>query len=66
MPISRKATGSSFAVAESDLPFEEDILRNPFSVKSWQRLIDHKVQSKAPKAAINLVYERAVKELPGR
>jgi pre-mRNA-splicing factor SYF1 len=65
MPISRKATGSSFAVAESDLPFEEDILRNPFSVKSWQRLIDHKVQSKAPKAAINLVYERAVKELPG-
>lgn len=48
---------------EEDLPYEEDILRNPFSVKCWLRYIEHK--KAAPKNAINLVYERALKELPG-
>ncbi|OWF46129.1 pre-mRNA-splicing factor SYF1-like [Mizuhopecten yessoensis] len=48
---------------DEDLPYEEDILRNPFSVKCWLRYIEHK--KAAPKNAINLVYERALKELPG-
>ena len=49
---------------EDDLPYEEEILRNPYSVKSWLRYIEHK--KKAPKNILNMVYERALKELPGR
>lgn len=48
---------------EDDLPYEEEILRNPFSVKHWLRYIEHK--KTAPKNAINMIYERALKELPG-
>ena len=49
---------------ESDLSFEEECLRHPYQVKSWMRYIDHK--SSSPKAVVNLVYERALKQLPGR
>lgn len=48
---------------EEDLPYEEEILRNPFSVKHWLRYIEHK--KAASKNEINLIYERALKELPG-
>lgn len=48
---------------EEDLPYEEEILRNPFSVKHWLRYIEHK--KNAPKAIINTIYERSLKELPG-
>lgn len=48
---------------ESDLPYEEDILRNPYSVKCWLRYIEHKKD--APKNIINMIYERAIKEMPG-
>lgn len=49
---------------EEDLQYEEEILRNPFSVKCWIRYIEFK--QNAPKNALNLIYERALKELPGR
>ncbi|KAJ9583376.1 hypothetical protein L9F63_022283, partial [Diploptera punctata] len=49
---------------EDDLPYEEEILRNPFSVKHWLRYIDHKKGS--PKQTVNIIFERALKELPGR
>ena len=49
--------------SDDDLPFEEDILRNPFSVKHWLRYIDHKMESSPD--VVNMVYERALKELPG-
>ena len=49
---------------EADLPYEEEILRNPYSVKCWLRYIEHKKD--APKNVLNMVYERALKELPGR
>lgn len=49
---------------EEDLPYEEEILRNPYSVKHWQRYIDHLKNSKSKN--LNVVYERALKELPGR
>ena len=49
---------------ESDLPHEEEILRHPFQLKCWLRYLEHK--SSAPKAVINLIYERALKQLPGR
>lgn len=45
------------------MPYEEEILRNPFSVKHWLRYIEHK--KGAPKHEINMIYERALKELPG-
>ncbi|XP_064395800.1 pre-mRNA-splicing factor SYF1-like [Halichondria panicea] len=48
---------------ESDLPHEEEILRHPYQIKCWLRYIEHK--STAPKAVINLIYERALKQLPG-
>ena len=51
---------------EDDLPFEEELLRNPKSLKSWLRYIDSKEQDKKKsKPAINMLYERALKELPG-
>jgi len=48
---------------EDDLQYEEEILRNPHGIKPWIRYIDHK--SDAPKNILNLVFERALKELPG-
>eukprot|EP00117_Sycon_ciliatum_P020916 scpid36740/ scgid18492/ Pre-mRNA-splicing factor SYF1; Protein HCNP; XPA-binding protein 2 len=55
----------SITLEEDDIPFEEDIIRNPYHLKSWLRYIEHKVGRKAPRQAVNLIYERAVKELPG-
>ncbi|KAM8973129.1 pre-mRNA-splicing factor SYF1 [Pelodytes ibericus] len=51
------------AIEEDDLQYEEEILRNPYSVKCWMRYIECKVSG--PTHALNLVYERALKELPG-
>ncbi|XP_071948543.1 pre-mRNA-splicing factor SYF1-like [Antedon mediterranea] len=48
---------------EDDLPYEEEIIRNPYSVKCWQRYIEHKAEG--PPAPLNLIYERALKGLPG-
>ncbi|XP_078486633.1 pre-mRNA-splicing factor SYF1 [Ciona intestinalis] len=48
---------------EDDLPYEEEILRNPYSVKCWLRYVEHKEGS--PAKEINMVFERALKELPG-
>ena len=35
---------SDIAIDDTDIPFEEDIVRNPYNVKSWLRFIDHKHQ----------------------
>ncbi|XP_064649238.1 pre-mRNA-splicing factor SYF1-like [Lineus longissimus] len=61
MPISGDQQNIIFE--EDDLPYEEDILRNPFSVKCWLRYIDFK--KGAANKVVNLIYERALKELPG-
>lgn len=47
------------------MAYEEEILRNQYSVKCWLRYIQHKKSSQNP-AAANIIYERALKELPGR
>ena len=53
-------------INDEDLPFEEELLRNPHSLKAWQRYIEAKHQSKSSSGTrINMVYERALKELPG-
>jgi len=49
--------------SEEDLPYEEEILRNPYSIKCWLRYVEHKESS--PTKELNLVYERALKKLPG-
>ena len=49
---------------EDDLPYEEDIMRNGYDVRSWLRYIEHKKD--APKEVVNMLYERALKQLPGR
>ena len=49
---------------EEDVAYEEDILRNPYSVKCWLRYIEFKKD--ASKDVINTIYERALKQLPGR
>ncbi|XP_068130687.1 pre-mRNA-splicing factor SYF1 [Hyperolius riggenbachi] len=48
---------------DDDLQYEEEILRNPYSVKCWMRYIEYKQSGSAH--ALNLIYERALKELPG-
>lgn len=49
---------------DDDLPYEEEIIRNPYSVKCWMRYIEHKQNAQKP--VLNMIYERALKELPGR
>jgi pre-mRNA-splicing factor SYF1 len=49
-------------IERDDIPYEEDILRNPFQVKNWMRYLLHK-QTGSYKAQCYL-YERAVKEVP--
>ena len=53
---------------EGDVPYEEEILRHPFQVKCWMRYVDHKkaTGAKGSTAAVNMIYERALKQLPGR
>ncbi|KAG8441223.1 hypothetical protein GDO86_006826 [Hymenochirus boettgeri] len=51
------------SIEDDDLQYEEEILRNPYSVKCWMRYIECKLSG--PAHALNMVYERALKELPG-
>jgi hypothetical protein len=48
---------------DQDLLYEEDVLRNPYNLKGWWRYIQAKKGAKP--AQRNLLFERAVKELPG-
>ncbi|KAI9144902.1 hypothetical protein BKA69DRAFT_642735 [Paraphysoderma sedebokerense] len=53
-------------ITEEDIPYEDDLIRNPYSVKSWLRYINHKVAvANIPDSHLIILYERAVKELPG-
>lgn len=52
-----------FLKNEDDIQYEEEILRNAYSVKHWIRYVEHK--KNASKHVINQVYERALKQLPG-
>ncbi|XP_046441080.1 pre-mRNA-splicing factor syf1 homolog [Daphnia pulex] len=57
-----KKTGD-IVLCEEDLAYEEEILRNPYSVKHWLRYCEFKKD--APPVVVNLIYERALKEMPG-
>ncbi|KAM8793922.1 pre-mRNA-splicing factor SYF1 [Eudromia elegans] len=49
--------------AAADVPHEEQLLRTPFSVRCWLRYLEAKRAAPAP--LLNLLYERALRELPG-
>ena len=49
---------------EDSLQFAEETLRNPYSLKTWWLAIDF-AKNKVPPAALNVLYERAVRALPG-
>jgi pre-mRNA-splicing factor SYF1 len=51
-------------IEDDDIPFEEDVIRNPFSLKSWLRYIDSKSNSK-DWSSVYLIYERALNQIPG-
>ncbi|KAJ3055132.1 pre-mRNA-splicing factor syf1 [Rhizophlyctis rosea] len=50
-------------IEQDDIVFEEETLRNPFSIKCWLRYLEHKSDSSIESRIF--IYERAVKELPG-
>ena len=56
-------------VEDEDLAYEEEVARNPYSVRAWVRYIAFKQTSNlAPRArafAVDLLYERALRVLPG-
>lgn len=54
---------ASLNFPEEDIPYEEEILRNAYSVKHWMRYLEHK--AKSSNSEINTIFERALKELPG-
>lgn len=66
MPVSETEDSSDnpdIFFEEEDLPYEEDILRNPYNVKCWLRYIEHKKDAR--REVLNTVYERSLKQLPG-
>ncbi|KAJ4755519.1 Pre-mRNA-splicing factor SYF1 [Rhynchospora pubera] len=48
---------------ESDLSYEEEILRDPFKLKGWWRYLF--ARASAPLKKRSILYERALKALPG-
>ena len=65
-------SSSGLILDDADLPYEEEILRHPYSTKCWLRYIEHKSSgqdsgkdSATCRQQVNLIYERALKELPG-
>jgi len=59
----RKRMHRTGTLSLEDLPHEEDVLRNPYSLKSWWRYLEFK-EDASPNIRY-LLYERALKELPG-
>ena len=51
---------------DEDMPFEEDCLRDPFNLRCWLRYIDFKAKNCTNWLAVYLIYERALKQVPGR
>ncbi|KAJ6852087.1 pre-mRNA-splicing factor SYF1 [Iris pallida] len=62
-PAPAEAISSDLYPSEDDLPYEEEILRNPFSLKLWWRYLI--ARSRSPFAKRSVIYERALKALPG-
>lgn len=66
MPVAAMTSAEiqGLVIDPSDEAYEEDILRNPYSVKIWFRYLAHKKH--APSQVRSLIFERALKEMPRR
>ncbi|KAJ2659196.1 pre-mRNA-splicing factor syf1 [Coemansia sp. RSA 1200] len=51
-------------IKDEDLPFEDELQKEPYKLRSWLRYIDHKSQTPTTRT-LNIIYERAVRQLPG-
>uniref|UniRef100_A0A8C9L5Z6 Pre-mRNA-splicing factor Syf1-like N-terminal HAT-repeats domain-containing protein n=1 Tax=Serinus canaria TaxID=9135 RepID=A0A8C9L5Z6_SERCA len=47
---------------EEEVQHEEELLRNPFSVRGWLRYAQ--ARQRGPRPRLNQIYERALRELP--
>jgi pre-mRNA-splicing factor SYF1 len=63
MAKSGTALLSEGLISSDDIAYEEDVLRNPYSMRSWLRYLAWK-RAATPKVR-NIIYERALHELPG-
>ncbi|KAI8318702.1 pre-mRNA-splicing factor SYF1 [Martensiomyces pterosporus] len=50
-------------ITDDDLRFEEEVMREPYKLRGWLRYLDHK--GDGPARTLTILYERAVKNLPG-
>ncbi|XP_017583449.1 PREDICTED: pre-mRNA-splicing factor SYF1 [Corvus brachyrhynchos] len=48
---------------DEEVQHEEELLRNPFSVRGWLRYAQ--ARQRGPRPRLNQIYERALRELPG-
>jgi pre-mRNA-splicing factor SYF1 len=62
-PASTLLDLSSLMPSDEDLAYEEELLRNPYSLKTWLRYLA--ARERAPFARRRVLYERAVAALPG-
>lgn len=58
------AAGATATVSEQALVYEEELARNPFSLRDWWSYISSHVGSEARPARL-VLYERALVHLPG-
>lgn len=54
---------SDLMPTDADLLYEEEILRNPYSLRMWLRYIE--ARKDAPDRRRFLLFERAIQKLPG-
>lgn len=54
---------SFVSVEQEDLPYEEEVQKNRYSLKAWLRYLQFK--NHASTKVRNIIHERALKELPG-
>jgi pre-mRNA-splicing factor SYF1 len=52
-----------YLIAEEDIPYEEELIRNPYTLKPWLRYLQHKTDR--PLHEKVFVLERACRGLPG-
>lgn len=50
-------------ISAEDVPYEEDVLREPFKISSWLRYLSARAEALLAKRAA--IYERALRALPG-
>jgi len=52
-----------YLISEEDIPYEEELIRNPYTLKPWLHYLQHKTDR--PLHEKVFVLERACRQLPG-